>query len=219
MLLIFDVNETLLDLSPLDDVFGNHRPWFELLIRTATVRTAAASYLDFGQLGVACARQVLGIAEGADDPRLAKLADTMRSLPPHPDTVEGLRLARNGGHRVVALANSPQATLNAQLDHAGLSTLFDATYSVDEVSALKPSPTAYHLVLEKEDVAPNVATLIAAHDWDIAGASLAGLRSVLVRRGGIVALPGLPPTATAEDVPSAVRAAVSPLGHRGSDLL
>ncbi len=209
MLLIFDINETLLDLSPLDDVFGNHRPWFDLLIRTATVRTAAASYVDFGQLGAACARQVLGIAEGADDPRLARLTDTMRSLPPHPDTVAGLQLARHGGHRVVALGNSPRATVDAQLDHAGLSTLFDAAYSADEVRALKPSPTPYRLVLEKEHVAADAATLIAAHDWDVAGASLAGLRSVLVRRGGIVALPGLPPTATAVDIPSAVRAATS----------
>jgi 2-haloacid dehalogenase len=209
MLLIFDINETLLDLSPLDDIFGNHRQWFDLLIRTATVRTAAASYVDFGHLGAICARQVLGIAEGADDPRLAKLTDTMRSLPPHPDTVQGLQLARHGGHRVVALANSPHATLDAQLDHAGLSTLFDATYSVEEVRALKPSPTAYRLVLEKEDVAASAAALIAAHDWDVAGASLAGLRTVLVGRGGIVALPGLPPTASAEDIPSAVRAAVS----------
>ncbi len=209
MLLIFDINETLLDLSPLDDVFGNHRPWFDLLIRTATVRTAAGSYLDFGQLGAACARQVLGIAEGIDDPRLAKLTETMRSLPPHPDAVAGLRLARHGGHRVVALGNSPQATLDAQLDHAGLSALFDAAYSVDEVQALKPSPAAYRLVLEKEHVAASAATLIAAHDWDVAGASLAGLCTVLVRRGGIVALPGLPPTATAADIPSAVRAATS----------
>lgn len=207
MLLIFDINETLLDLSPLDDVFGNHRPWFDLLIRTATVRTAAASYLDFGQLGAACARQVLGIAEGDDDPRLAKLTDTMRSLPAHADAVEGLELARHGGHRVVALGNSPQATLDAQLDHAELSTLFDAAYSVDDVRALKPSPTAYRLVLDKENVAASAATMIAAHDWDVAGASLAGLRSVLVRRGGIVALPGLQPTATATDIPSAVRAA------------
>ncbi len=131
----------------------------------------------------------------------------MRSLPAHPDAAPGLHLARNRGHRVVALANSTRPTLDAQLAGAGLSALFDATYSVDEVRALKPSPIAYRLVLDREDAAPNAATLIAAHDWDVAGASLAGLRSVLVRRGGIEALPGLRPTATAEDIPSAVRTA------------
>jgi 2-haloacid dehalogenase len=63
VLWVFDVNETLLDLSALDDVLERHtgRPglraeWFDLLIRAALVTTAADAYRDFAQLGAACAR-------------------------------------------------------------------------------------------------------------------------------------------------------------------
>ncbi len=50
MLLVFDVNETLLDLSPLNHIFGDHRRWFDLLIRTATVRQVQPA-IRIGQRG------------------------------------------------------------------------------------------------------------------------------------------------------------------------
>ena len=57
MLWVFDVNETMLDLSPLDKVFAEHTGapdlrtrWFDLLIRAALATTAAGEYRDFAQL-------------------------------------------------------------------------------------------------------------------------------------------------------------------------
>jgi 2-haloacid dehalogenase len=200
MLWVFDVNETMLDLSPLDAVFAEHTGapqlrtrWFDLLIRAALATTAAGAYRDFAQLGVACARTV-GQAHGTplDDAAIAHLGAAMRTLPAHPDTSAALTTLRERGERVVALANSPQATVDAQLQHAGIGPLLDAVYSVERAGRLKPAPAAYRMVLEAEAVGAEQAVMVAAHDWDIAGAQAVGMRTVFVARGGRVPLPGWP---------------------------
>jgi 2-haloacid dehalogenase len=200
MLWVFDVNETMLDLSPLDKVFAEHTGapdlrtrWFDLLIRAALATTAAGEYRDFAQLGVASARAVTQ-AHGTplDDAALAHLGETMRTLPTHPDTSTALTALRERGHRVVALANSPQAVVDAQLRHAGIAPLLDAVYSVQHAGMLKPAPAPYRMVLQAEAVDAEQAVMVAAHDWDIAGAQAVGMRTAFVARGDRLPLPGWP---------------------------
>jgi 2-haloacid dehalogenase len=118
----------MLDLSPSDAVFAEHTGdphlrtrWFDLLIRATLATTAADEYRDFGQLGAASARAVTQ-ADGKplDDAAIAQLGAMMRALPAHPDTPAALTALRERGERVVALANSPQAVVDAQLRHAGI---------------------------------------------------------------------------------------------------
>ncbi|HEV8571176.1 MAG TPA: haloacid dehalogenase type II [Actinoplanes sp.] len=215
MLWVFDVNETMLDLSPLDEVFAKHTGvphlrtrWFDLLIRAALATTAAGSYRDFAQLGIACAR-VVAQAHGKplDESAIAELGAAMRTLPAHPDTHTALTALRERGERLVALANSPQATVDAQLQHAGIAPLFNAIYSAERAGMLKPAPAAYRMVLQAEAVSAEHAVMVAAHDWDIAGAQAVGMQTVFVARGDRVPLPGWPPpTRTAPDL---VRATIT----------
>jgi 2-haloalkanoic acid dehalogenase type II len=142
MLWVFDINETLLDLSPLDTVFAEEagavelrRAWFDLLIRTALVVTAIGGYRDFAQLGADCAR-----ATGLGDEAIARLGATMRSLPAHPDVPGALDALRESGQRLVALGNSPKQVIESQLAHAGVAGLFDGAYSAEQAGALKPAP-------------------------------------------------------------------------------
>ncbi|MFI1994888.1 haloacid dehalogenase type II [Actinoplanes sp. NPDC020271] len=224
MLWVFDVNETLLDLAPLDDVFDRHTgapqlraAWFDLVIRTALATTAAGEYRDFGQIGGACARAVAE-AHGTPltDEGLGEIAGTMRRLPAHPDVVPALTRLRQDGHRLVALANSPQVVVDAQLANAGIAELFDAVYSAEQVRALKPSPAAYQLVLQAEGVAAGDAVMVAAHDWDIAGAHAAGMRTVFVARGGRRPLPQWPaPHATGARLVEATSGLLSPAQDAG----
>ncbi len=187
MLYVFDINETLLDLAALDEVFGSsdlRTTWFTLVIRTSHVSAATGDYRDFAEIGAAAGRY-LGVGEEV----MQRVAETMRGLPPHPDVRPGLQRLREGGHRLVALGNSPRRVLEPQLDHSGLTPLLHATYSVEQGGQLKPNPVAYRVVLDAEGVAPGDATMVAAHDWDIAGAVAVGMRTALVARGGQRPLP------------------------------
>ncbi|GAA0220626.1 haloacid dehalogenase type II [Cryptosporangium japonicum] len=190
MLWIFDINETMLDLTPLDGVLGSpaaREEWFALVIQGALVSAATSRYRNFAELGAASFRHLRGA-----DASTAGLGATMRALPAHPDVAGGLGALRAAGHRLVALGNSPKAVIDAQLGHSGLEASFDAAYSADQVGALKPSAAPYRFVLEQERVEPSAAVMVAAHGWDIAGAQAAGLRSVFVARPGRAVLPGEP---------------------------
>jgi 2-haloacid dehalogenase len=200
MLFIFDVNETLLDLEPFDAVFARHlgdgslrTAWFDGLIHAALTITAAGEYEGFGQLAAASMRRVaeernIDLADDA----VTDLGTTLKSLPPHPEVPVALQSLRQADHRLVALANSPMATVEAQIRNAGLANVIEAVYSVEHARQLKPGRSAYTYVLEKEALDAADAVLVAAHDWDIAGAQAAGLRTAFISRGGRLPLIGRP---------------------------
>lgn len=194
MLLIFDVNETLLDLAPLDAVVasalgattaaaGPRRAWFDRMIRSALALTAAGEYVPFGTLAAVALRDLAAEKGGhVDDGQVATLVQSIRRLPAHPDVVPALATLRADGHRIVTLTNSVLEVAHDQLGASGLDDLVDAVYSADEVRRLKPAPEPYQMVLERERT--DSATLVAAHDWDVAGAAAAGLETVFVGREG-----------------------------------
>jgi len=199
VLFIFDINETLLDMRPLDDVIGSterRREWFALVIKAALVSASTGVYRDFADLGGAAAA-MCGLGEDA----VERLGATMRTLPGHPDVLPGLKRLRGGGHRLVALGNSPRRVLEPQLENAGIAPLLHAVYSVEQAHALKPHPAAYHHALTAEGVTAAEATMVAAHDWDIAGAAAVGMRTALLTRGGQRPLPLQPaPTSTVSTI-------------------
>jgi 2-haloacid dehalogenase len=198
MLCVFDVNETLLDLAPMDALVGGpelRREWFGLAIHTVLTVTATGGYQDFAGIAGAAAVEI-GARHGREVD-LAKIGEGLRSLPAHPDVEAGLAKLHDGGHDVVALTNSPLATAEAQLQNSGLAPHFDRIFSAEQAGRLKPAPEPYRQVLDAYDVEPDDALMIAAHDWDIAGAQAAGLRTALLARPGVRPLPGSPePTYT-----------------------
>ncbi|HXR73890.1 haloacid dehalogenase type II [Actinocrinis sp.] len=209
MLFVFDVNETLLDLAALDQPFAEltgtpaaRGEWFDLLIHTALTFTAADGYQDFAHLAGECLATVAQ-AHGrvASDEQRRAILSALRSLPAHPDVPGGLGRLRDAGHRLVALTNSPLATARAQLEHAGIADRFERVFSAEAANALKPAPAAYRLVIDALGIEPADAVMVAAHDWDIAGAQAAGLRTAFLARPGHRPLPATPaPTWTAPDL-------------------
>jgi 2-haloacid dehalogenase len=197
---VFDVNETLLDLTAMDETFTDltgdpdaRREWFDLVIRTALTVTAAGSYRDFAEIAGTCAAAVLARHghQPTDADRQA-IGAALRALPAHPDVPGALHRLTTAGIRLVALTNSPLATAEAQLTHAGIRDRFDAVFSAEQAGALKPAPAAYRLVLDAYHLDPTETVMITAHDWDITGAALAGLRTGFLARPGHTLLPGTP---------------------------
>jgi 2-haloacid dehalogenase len=175
----FDVNETLLDLSVLDDLLGGAEErarWFGQMLQIAFVGAITDRYVDFTTAQRA-ALTMLGHDDQAD-----AVIERMKQLPPHPDAAPALEKLRAGGRQLAALTNSTLEVATAQLDNAGLS--FDAILSADQVQALKPRPEPYHLVARHFDTEPAEVTLVAAHAWDISGALAAGCKAAFVRRPG-----------------------------------
>ena len=193
----FDVNETLLDLAPLDPLLGGadaRARWFSQMLQLAFVGGLTNRYVDFSSAQRA-ALEMLG-HENAD-----AVLGQMRALPAHPDAAPALERLRDAGLTLAALTNSPLDVAHAQLGHAGLAAHFHAILSGDQVQALKPRPEPYHLVARTFDVAPGDVRLVAAHAWDVSGALAAGCRAAFVRRPGKAPSPlGDPPDVVGDDL-------------------
>ncbi len=191
---VFDVNETLLDLSALDPrferVFGDaavRREWFLQMLQNAFVATITNVYSDFGTLGGAALGMVSerrGVDLSGEDRQY--ILSGMRELPPHPEVEESLRRLKDAGFRLAALTNSTQQVAEAQLEYSGLAGYFEQTLSADTVQRLKPAPEPYRMAAESLGVDVNGVRLIAAHAWDVAGALRAGCAAAFVARPGMV---------------------------------
>ncbi len=198
--IVFDVNETLLDLTALDPPFerafgraGVRREWFAQLLQSAFVSIITDSYVDFGTIGRAALEIVArrnGIELAVED-RDAILG-TMRQLPPHPEVPTALERLRAAGLRMAALTNSTEAVATAQLTNAGLAPLFERILSADAGRRLKPAREAYETAAAELGVGVGGMRLVAAHAWDVAGALRAGAAAAFVARPGMVLDPLTP---------------------------
>jgi 2-haloacid dehalogenase len=205
----FDVNETLLDLRALDPqfemLFGStalRTQWFAQMLQLSFVGGLTGQYVDFTTAQRAALR-MLGERQGIalDDGTVAEMVDGMRTLPPHPEVAATLRTLAATSLRLVALTNSSAEVAHAQLTHAGLRGLFEATLSADTVRALKPAAAAYRHVAEECGVALSEVRLVAAHAWDVSGALAAGAQAAFVARPGMVLSPlGAPPDIIGADL-------------------
>jgi len=202
--LIFDVNETLLDLKGLDPlftrIFGDpsfRGQWFTQLIQSALVATVTDHYIPFSQIGKA-ALEMVAAQRGLSLSHLNKqeIAQAFASLPPHPEVRASLEQLRSAGLRMAALTNSTLEVAEAQLAHAGLYDLFERVFSADQVKRLKPAPEPYRMVAQELGIETNQMRMVAAHSWDIAGALRTGYATAFVARPGVV----LDPLVRAPDV-------------------
>jgi 2-haloacid dehalogenase len=198
--IVFDVNETLLDVGALDpffvQVFGDaavRREWFGQMLQSAFVSTITNSYRDFGSLGMSALAMVAqrhGAALGDADRQA--IGEGMRRLPPHPEVKEAIETLRASGYRLATLTNSTLEVSSAQLTNAGLTELFEQTLSADTVQRLKPAREPYQMAAERLDVPIATIRLVAAHAWDIAGALNAGCKASFVARPSQVLDPSGP---------------------------
>ncbi len=199
--IVFDVNETLLDLRALDPPFerafgraGVRREWFAQVLQSAFVSTVTDRYTDFGTIGRAALDMVAArnTVELAPEDRDAILG-TMLQLPPHKEVSGALERLRDAGLRIAALTNSTEAVATAQLTKAGLAPLFERIMSADAARRLKPAREAYEAAAAELGVPVGEIRLVAAHAWNVAGALAAGAAAAFVARLGMVLDPLVPP--------------------------
>jgi len=198
--LVFDVNETLLDLKALDPhferIFGDGTVrglWFSQFIQSALVTIVTDAYTPFGQIGMAALDMVAArrnIIVQAEDKQV--IAQTLSNLPPHAEVAVSLQRLKDAGMRLAALTNSTLQVAETQLTNAGLRELFEQVFSADEVKRLKPAPEPYRMTAERMGVSVQQVRLVAAHAWDIAGAMRTGCAGAFIARPGAVLDPIAP---------------------------
>jgi 2-haloacid dehalogenase len=199
-LIVFDVNETLLDLKSLDPhferIFGSasvRTSWFGQVLRNSLVATITGHYEDFGKIAASALTMIAQMhdLQLSEEDRTAIMGG-IRSLQPHAEVRDGLERLKSRGFRLFTLTNSPPKVVEAQLQNAGLGGFFEKSFSVDAIQKFKPDAEVYQMTAKELGVQADQVRLVAAHDWDVAGALLAGCAAAFITRPGHVLNPSMP---------------------------
>jgi 2-haloacid dehalogenase len=207
---VFDVNETLSDLSPLGARFvevgasGSAAPlWFASLLRDGFALTAAGENPSFAEL----ARELLlatlaasPLNRSAQDAAAHVMAGFSR-LELHPDVAPGLDQLQESGLRLVTLSNGPISVAEQLLTTAGVHDRFERLMSVADAGAWKPARVAYEYAARTCGTDPAEMLMVAVHPWDVDGARRAGMQTAWLNRSdGHYPATFLEPTYTASGV-------------------
>jgi 2-haloacid dehalogenase len=191
-LIVFDVNETLLDLQTMEPtfqrIFGDRsamRLWFADLIMYSAALTVAGCYVPFTDIGAAVMK-MLADTQGIkiNDADKEELKEKFSTMPPHREVPAALRKLRDAGFRLFTLTDNLLEVQTRQLEHGGIVDLFERRFSADGVKHHKPSPQAYAYVQKELGAEPSQLCLIACHTWDTLGAVAAGWDAALIKRIG-----------------------------------
>lgn len=209
-IIFFDVNETLLDLESLKvsiveklhnkAELGNL--WFTTMLQYSLVVTVSNQYHDFGSIGAAALQMIaknnninLSFEQAKD------AVKPILSLQPHPEVFDSLSLLKKHNYKLVTFTNSSNYAIGEQMKNSGLAHFFDANISIEDFGKFKPDEGVYHWAARKMNVTNENCLLIAAHGWDVAGASWAGWQSAFLSRKGQQLFPLAPnPNYTTPDL-------------------
>ena len=190
--LIFDVNETLLDMDPLKERINKALKkknasdiWFEELLHYSLVESITNTYHDFSEIAAAVFKmnaQKSGIH--FSDKEITEILSPIRKLNAYPEVAPGLIKLKNAGYQLIAFSNGKPSVLREQLDHAGLSDNFDKILSVESTKKYKPHSDTYKYAIKEAGAEIENTMMVAAHGWDILGASRSGLKTAFIQRSG-----------------------------------
>ncbi len=187
--LVFDVNETLSDMSPMAQRFtaigaAGHlaATWFASLLRDGFALTATGANPSFAELGAEALRNSLRDQVGNVDAAVEHIMSGFTSLPVHPDVVEGIRALHGLDISLVTLSNGSTTVAQGLFDRNGLTDYFDRLLSVEQAPLWKPAEAAYSFALAACGCEVSEAMLVAVHPWDIHGAHQAGLATAWINR-------------------------------------
>jgi 2-haloacid dehalogenase len=208
--IVFDVNETLLDLETISPIFARifgdaavMRSWFAGLITYSEALTLSEVYVPFTEIGGAVLQMlgtIAGVTLSESDTR--ELTDLFASMPAHPEVPNALKKLRQHGFRLFTLTDNTLDVSGRQLEQAHIIDFFEHRFSVDEsVRRHKPAQEAYGFVARQLSLEPQNICLIASHVWDTIGALSAGWEAALILRTGNAPLPvGPQPTYVGNDL-------------------
>ncbi|HYO38710.1 MAG TPA: haloacid dehalogenase type II [Nocardioidaceae bacterium] len=192
-MIVFDVNETLSDLSALGARFvevgasASAAPlWFASVLRDGFALTVAGDSAPFA--GVARELLLSQLSEVQLNRSVEEAAghvmDGFAGLELHADVASGLSRLHEGGFRLVTLSNGAASVAERLLDSGNVLELFERLLSVEAAGAWKPARAAYAHAASECDADPADMLMVAVHPWDVHGARRAGMQSAWVNRWG-----------------------------------
>ena len=208
-LILFDVYETLLDMSEMEkrvnhlmDSKRGYQIWLELFMQYCFVDNCTIQFNNFTSIAKATMEmtaKTLGTSFGDDDAE--NVLKLLHHLPLHEGVQNGLSILNNEGFRIAALTNSPEKTVTQRMESTGLISYFEMVLSAEHVKKYKPCIEVYEWAANKLELDIQKILLVSSHGWDIVGGANAGMQTAYVRQSRSMLYPLAPqPTITCQNL-------------------
>jgi 2-haloacid dehalogenase len=184
----FDAIGTLFDVEPLLDEIdarvarGVSDGFLYRLMPWTWLVTAAERYQPFNDVArsallAAATERGAPLEDGTADELVARL-DRLPLVQGGADVLRELQPAQ-----LAVLSNSSEHCLQAMVQKAGVAQHLRHLLCSDHAARYKPAPQAYALISIAFGVSSDRVLMVSAHDWDIAGARMAGMRTAWISYG------------------------------------
>jgi 2-haloacid dehalogenase len=192
--LVFDAYGTLFDVHSVialceelwpDKGEALSRVWRAKQLEYTWLRSLMRRYVTFDtitaeSLRYACAS--LGLECSNEKGR--RLLDAYLRLATFPEVSDTLETLKRKKIKLAILSNGSPAMLRPLVKNAGLSKMFQAVISVDELEIYKPTSAVYKLSVNKLGVPKNAIGFVSSNCWDACGAKAFGFTTFWVNRSG-----------------------------------
>jgi 2-haloacid dehalogenase len=182
--ILFDLNGTLVDPSGIGQPVGlgatDSLAALDEALLLAMAETLSGGWRplpDFLSAALVRRARIAGQPEGIDE-----AMERASRLPPYPEAASALERLSEARLSVGVLTNSATEAAERTLDAAGLRDRLSLVVGVDQIRVFKPDPRVYRLGATRAGASPAEICMVAAHGWDLLGASRVGMRTAWVAR-------------------------------------
>ncbi|MGG5254402.1 haloacid dehalogenase type II [Neobacillus sp. SM06] len=188
--LVFDVYGTLFNVHSVkekaDELYpmkGDEisRQWRQKQLEYSFLRQLMGKYETFWKITEDSLRYTLkNLKLEHSSEKINALMDAYLHLSPYPEVEEVLTKLRS--KRLAVFSNGSHKMLDPLIKHSGLSSLFNEIISVDDRKQYKPTPAAYHYVLDRLELERSEILFMSSNGWDISGARAFGFQTAWINR-------------------------------------
>jgi 2-haloacid dehalogenase len=190
---VFDAYGTLFDVNSAsraaqDSLGEKWQPladlWRSKQLQYTWLRGLSGRHADFWQVTGDALDFALSALHLDDPPLRTRLMSLYLVLDAYPEIPRILKRLKAAGMKLAILSNGTPAMLAAAAANAGITDLFDAVLSVEEVKVYKPHPSVYALACERLKVAPAEVCFVSSNGWDAYSAKAFGFHTLWCNRFG-----------------------------------
>jgi 2-haloacid dehalogenase len=188
---VFDAYGTLFDVNSaartVADSLGDKwqtlaELWRAKQLQYTWLRGLAGRYADFWQVTGDALDFALSTLQLENSELRDRLMNSYLTLAAYPEVANTLNQLKDARMKLAILSNGTPAMLEKAVANAGISHLFDAILSVEEVKVYKPHPAVYRLACEHFNFAANEICFVSSNGWDAYSAKAFGFRVIWCNR-------------------------------------
>ena len=190
---VFDAYGTLFDVSSVArsarEALGTRWEAFSDLWRTKQLqytwlRGLSGRHADFWQVTGDALDFAMDSMQIEDRGLRSRLMEQYLGLSVFPEVPATLQRPKEGGMKLAILSNGTPAMLESAARNAGITAMFDAVISVEEVGVYKPHPSVYQLAPDRLGMDGKDICFLSSNSWDAYSAKASGLRVIWCNRFG-----------------------------------